>query len=181
MLYITVPETELFDEQSSRFINVKRTKLQLEHSLVSLSKWEAKWQKVFLDRKIDKSHDEIIDYIRCMTLTQNVDPNVYKCLTTQNIEEIEKYIEEPMTATWFSKEKTSQPNSKPITNELIYYWMFTLNIHMDCQKWHLNRLLTLIRVCNEESNPSKKRSPKEVAADYARLNAERRKQWNTKG
>jgi hypothetical protein len=180
MLQITIPAVELWDERKQEFVTTKEQTLQLEHSLVSLSKWESKWCKAFLTKQ-EKTFEETLDYIKCMTITQNVDPEVYNYLTNENIEEINKYIEAPMTATYFSDDKTAKPSREQITAELIYYWMIALNIPFECQKWHLNRLLTLIRVCNIKNQPPKKRSRKEIMSRNAALNAARRKQLNTKG
>lgn len=179
MLTITIPAVELFDEQTQTFLNTKEQTLQLEHSLVSLSKWEAKWCKAFLSRD-EKTFEETIDYIKCMTVTQNVDSNVYNRMTRSNIEDINKYIEAPMTATTFS-ENNQTPNREIITSELIYYWMISLGIPMKCEKWHLNRLLTLIRVCNVKNAPAKKMSKSETANRYKSLNAARRSKLNSKG
>ena len=172
MLTITVPDGEFWDEKNQEFINVKEQVLQLEHSLVSISKWESKWHKPFLNEK-SKTDAEIIDYVRCMTLTQNVDINVYRNLTLDNIRQINLYINDSMTATTFSNNNQSKSKRLIITSELIYYWMISLNIPMECQKWHLSRLLTLIRVCNEKNNP-KKKSRAETLKEYARINKERR-------
>ena len=180
MLQITIPAVELWDERTNEFTQAKEQTLQLEHSLVSLSKWESKWNKPFLTKK-DKTFDETIDYIKCMTLTQNVKQDVYSRLTSQNIAEINKYIEAPMTATTFSNEKKGGINGEQVTAELIYYWMITLNIPFECQKWHLNRLITLIKVCNIKNQPPKKRSKREIMSRNSALNAARRKQLNTKG
>lgn len=180
MLRIVIPATELWDRSTREFITTKGQTLQLEHSLVSLSKWESKWCKPFLT-KDRKTVEETIDYIRCMTLTQNVDPYVYSALTNEHIEQVNKYIEAPMTATWFAEDKNSKPNREQITSELIYYWMIALNIPFECQKWHLNRLLTLVRVCNVKNQPPKKMSKKDLIARNAKLNAERRKLMNTRG
>ncbi len=180
MLQITIPAVELWDERKQEFVTTKEQTLQLEHSLVSLSKWESKWCKPFLTKQ-EKTFEETLDYIKCMTTTQNVDPEVYNHLTNENIEEINKYIEAPMTATYFSDDKTAKSSREQITAELIYYWMIALNIPFECQKWHLNRLLTLIKVCNIKNQPPKKRSRKEIMSRNAALNAARRKQLNTRG
>ena len=180
MLQITIPAGEQWDEINQVFINTKEQTLQLEHSLVSLSKWESKWCKAFLTKN-EKTDEETIDYIKCMTTTQNVDPNVYNCLTKENIEQIKKYIEAPMTATYFSEEHSGKLSREQVTSELIYYWMIALNIPMECQKWHLNRLLTLIRVCNIKNQPPKKMSKRAIMSRNAALNAARRKQLNTRG
>lgn len=179
MLNITIPSTDLFDNRTQEFITIPERKLQLEHSLVSLSKWESKWNKPFLS-KTNKTVEETLDYIRCMTITQNVDPIVYKGLTTKLINEINNYINAPMTATTFSG-KDADTSREVVTSELIYYWMISLNIPMECQRWHLNRLLTLIRVCNVKNTPPKKMSKREIMSRNAALNAARRKQLNSKG
>ena len=180
MLQITIPSTELWDDKKQEFIYTKEYVLQLEHSLVSISKWESKWNKVFLSRE-DKTYEETIDYIKCMTITQNIPDEAYHYITKTNVDEIEKYIAAPMTATWFSKEKPTGGNREKVTSELIYYWMIALNIPFECQKWHLNRLLTLIRVCNVKNAPPKKMSKRSLMQRNAALNAARRKQYNTTG
>jgi len=180
MLQITIPAVEQWDERKQEFVTTKEQTLQLEHSLVSLSKWESKWCKAFLTKQ-EKTFEETLDYIKCMTITQNVNPEVYNYLTNKNIDEINKYIEAPMTATYFLDDKTVKTSREQITAELIYYWMIALNIPFECQKWHLNRLLTLIKVCNIKNQPPKKRSRKEIMSINAALNAARRKQLNTRG
>ena len=180
MLQITIPAVELWDERKQEFVTTKEQTLQLEHSLVSISKWESKWCKPFLSKQ-EKTFEETLDYIKCMTITPNVDPEVYNYLTNKNIEEINNYINAPMTATYFSDDKTVKPSREQITAELIYYWMIALNIPFECQNWHLNRLLTLIKVCNIKNQPPKKISKKEIMRRNAALNAARRKQLNTKG
>ena len=184
MLQISVPITpEGWDEEKQEFVEPKYQVLQLEHSLVSLSKWESKWCKSFLSKQT-RTAEEITDYVRCMTLTQNVKPEVYNFLTNENIKQIEEYINAPMTATYFSQDdQPARPNREVVTSELIYYWMIALNIPFECQKWHLNRLLTLVQVCNKKNQaPNKKRSSKaDTLKQYAALNAARRKQHNTKG
>lgn len=180
MLQITIPAVELWDERKQEFVTTKEQTLSLEHSLVSLSKWESKWCKSFLTKQ-EKTFEETLDYIKCMTITQNVDPEIYRYLTNENINEVNRYIEAPMTATYFSDEKNSKTSREQVTAELIYYWMIALNIPFECQKWHLNRLLTLIKVCNIKNQPPKKRSKKEIMSRNAALNAARRKQLNTKG
>lgn len=182
MLRITIPPEEKWDESKNEFVYTKPQVISLEHSLVSLSKWESKWCKPFLSRKVVKTTEETIDYIKCMTLTQNVNPDVYNRLSNENIIQINKYIEAPMTASWFNEEnKKSSPNREQITAELIYYWMIVLNIPFECQKWHLNRLLTLIRLCNVKNQPPKKMSKRQLLNRNAALNAARRKQFNSKG
>ena len=180
MLEIIVPSCELWDEEKEEYIYMPEQVLQLEHSLVSLSKWESKWCKPFLYQK-EKSYEETVDYIKCMTLNKNINSFVYYSLTMDNFDEINKYINAPMTATTFSDDKNSKPNREIITSEIIYYWMIALSIPFECQKWHLNKLLTLIRVCNVKNTPPKKMNRREVASRYAAINAARKKQFNTHG
>lgn len=180
MIQITVPATELFDEANQVFINVEEQTLRLEHSLVSLSKWESRWCKPFLSKK-DKTKEEISDYIRCMTLNSNVDPYTYLCLTDENVAAINEYISAPMTATYISEHGSGRSSNEIITSELIYYWMIALNIPFECQHWHLNRLLTLIRVCNIKNQPPKKMGRSALLSRNAALNAARKKELNTKG
>ena len=179
MLRIVIPGQELWDEEKQEFINTKEQVLQLEHSLISLSKWESKWCKVFLSKQ-EKTAEETIDYIKCMTITPNVDPEVYTRLTKENIKEIQDYIAAPTTATYFSL-NDNKPSREQVTSELIYYWMIALTIPFECEKWHLNRLLTLIKVCNIKNQPPKKMGKREIMSRNAALNAARRKQLNTKG
>lgn len=180
MLKIVVPAAELFDEIKEEFVYRKEQTLQLEHSLVSLSKWESKWNKAFLGKQ-EKTDEEILDYVRCMTLTQNVDPEVYTRLSAENYAEINAYIEAPMTATCFHDEKKNQRSRETVTSELIYYWMISYSIPVEFQKWHLNRLLTLIQVCNVKNTPPKKRSQREIMKRQAAINAANRKRFNSKG
>lgn len=181
MLQIHIPESEYYDEVNNEFVEVKAQTLQLEHSLISLSKWEAKWCKPFLSKQ-DKTYEETLDYIKCMTIQQNVDPAVYSRLTKQQIQEINDYIAAPMTATYFSEnQKAGGKSGEQVTNELIYYWMISAQIPFKCETWHLNRLLTLIRVCSVKNQPPKKMSKKATASKYAALNAARRQQLGTNG
>ena len=182
MLQIAVPLTlEYWNEKKQEFIPAETVTLQLEHSLLSISIWESKWCKSFIASSKKLTDEEILDYIKCMTLNKNVHPDVYNHLTPFNIKEIEKYISAPMTATYFSESKNSKTSRETVTSELIYYWMIALNIPFECQKWHLNRLLTLVRVCNIKNQPPKKMSKKDIMSRNAALNAARRKQFNTKG
>lgn len=170
---IVVKETELFNEETNRFITVKETELVLEHSLLSVSKWEAKWKKPFLVEHALDTTEKILDYIRCMTITpQKPDPNVYLCLSEDNIKDIVDYINDPMTATWFKEDKKKKQNKEILTSEVIYWQMIALQIPIEFQKWHLNRLTTLIRVCNAKNNPEKM-SKKDIAAENAAINAQR--------
>lgn len=180
MLRITIPAVEQWDEIKQEFVQTKEQTLQLEHSLVSLSKWESKYCKAFLSKQ-DKTIEETLDYVKYMTITQNVDPEVYGNLTNANLDQVNRYIESPQTATYFSDDKVCKTSREQITAELIYYWMIALTIPFECQKWHLNRLLTLVRVCDVKNQPPKKRSRREIMNRNAALNASRRQQLNTKG
>lgn len=181
MLKITIPKTEAFDERTNEFIYTKEQTLALEHSLVSISKWESKWHKPYLSKQ-KKTFEETIDYLRCMTLTQNVDPQVYYCIPESEMRKVAAYIEDPMTATWFSDdEEMKGRQGRIVTNELLYYWMTAYGIPFECQKWHLNRLITLIRVCNEENKPKKKMNKNQILARNAKLNKARKAALHTRG
>lgn len=179
MLSITVHVPERFDEATFEIFPEYSKTIQLEHSLVSLAKWEAKWHKPFLG-KTEKSVEECRDYVRCMTITQHVESTLYQYISNENIQKINEYIEDPMTASWIN-DKNKSKNGRIVTAELIYYWMIALNIPVEFQKWHLNRLLMLIQICNEENKPQKKRSKKDLYSRNAALNAARRKSHHSKG
>lgn len=182
MLTIEIPiSPEGWDEAKQEFVESRTQTLQLEHSLISLSKWESKWHKPFFSTK-EMTDEETLDYIKCMTLNKNVAPDVYEHVTRENMNAVVNYIGDPMTATTFYKDNKGTSNREIITSELIYYWMITSNIPFDpCQKWHLNRLITLIRVCSIKNTPPKKRSRREIMSRNAALNAARRQQMNSKG
>ena len=181
MLTLFVPGIEVWDETKECFISTKDCTLQLEHSLVSLSKWEAKWCKAFLSEFVEKTEEEAIDYIRCMTIN-HVPDEVYYTLTPEHMTMISEYINSPMTATTFSEQQKRGPKNRDvITSELIYYWMVALQIPFECQKWHLNRLLTLIQVCNIKNQPPKKMKRADILSRNASLNAARRARMGTKG
>lgn len=180
MLKIVVPAWEEYDSSTNQFLSGKETTLSLEHSLISLSKWESKYHKPFLNNK-DMTSDEMLDYIRFMTLTPNVNKSVFSHLTDENHRLVAEYIKDPMTATTFSGQQNAPRKREIITSEIIYYWMVSLNIPFECQKWHLNRLLTLIRVVSIKSQPNKKMSKKDAAARARSLNAARRAKYSSKG
>ena len=187
MLEIHIDSIEMFDERNQEFIHIPPVNLVLEHSLISISKWESKWHKPFIKSSNELNQEEIIDYIQCMTISPgSIDNRVYYFLSQDNVNKIIEYIKNPMTATWFKEEKNSPKSREIITSELICYWMVALQIPFECQKWHLNRLLTLIRVCNaknEESAPNKKNkmSKNELMSRNAALNAQRKAKYHTKG
>ncbi|MCD8372607.1 MAG: hypothetical protein LUD27_04835 [Clostridia bacterium] len=179
MLVINIPSIEKWDEKRSVFVHTKGCSIQLEHSLVSISKWESRWNQPFLTKK-EKTPEQILDYIKCMSITQNISDTVYNDIPANELNKIIDYISAPMTATVFSDTKVAGRN-ETITSEVIYYWMVTLNIPFECQKWHLNRLLTLIRVCNIKNQPKKKIKTNELINRNAQLNAARRQRLNTRG
>lgn len=181
MLEIEVKAQELWDEEKEEFLYTKPATLRLEHSLISVSKWESKWRKPFLT-KTEKTVEESLDYIRCMTLNIQVNSEIYYAISNDQMKLVTDYIDAPMTATTFSQFHNKQSSSaEQITSELIYYWMIALNIPIECQKWHLNRLLTLIRVCEVKNSPPEKISMTDIMRRNAELNAKRKKQFKTKG
>ena len=193
MLEIIITPNEYYNEETNHFTYFPETDiaLTLEHSLLSISKWEAKWHKPFLN-STQMTDEELVDYIHFMCVKpspENVNKNVLLSLSDENVEQIKNYIENPMTATFFADKKGGRGGhaaNKVVTNELIYYWMTAYQIPFSCEKWHINRLLTLIRVCNEETeaqnNPEKKKmSQSEIYARNKMLNAQRRAKLNSKG
>lgn len=181
MLQITIPVgPEGWDPVKEEFVSPDEKILHLEHSLVSLSKWESTWCKPFLT-KARKTDEEVLDYIKCMTITRNVDPDIYNHLTNENVDEIEKYIDSPMTATTVREVNNGKTSREIVTSELIYYWMIVLGIPFECEKWHINRLLTLIKVCNAKNSKQTPRSQNQLIKDYAAINAANKKKFNTKG
>jgi hypothetical protein len=180
MLTIRVSGVESFDESRQEFTTQGGTILELEHSLASLSKWESIHEKPFLGRE-SKTPEELIDYVRCMILTPNVPEAIFLQLDERNFEEINVYIEAKMTATWFSEQPGAPRSREVITAELIYYWMTVFNIPFECENWHLNRLFTLIRICNIKQAPPQKMSRRELAERNRALNAQRKAQLGTTG
>lgn len=181
MLRIEIPTgSEYWDEEKDEFVIPPSFPIDLEHSLVSLSKWESKYCKPFFS-KTDKTSAEILDYIKMMAVSPVEQPEVWNNLTQKNVDDIRAYIDAPMTATTFSKETKTSTSREVITSELIYYWMIALTIPFECQYWHINRLLTLIRVCNVKNAPPKKQSKGDIMRRNAALNAERRAKLNSKG
>lgn len=182
MLKLNLPGTEVYNEETSKFETVGDIVIELEHSLVSLSKWESSWEKPFFgDEK--KTPEQTLTYIQDMMLVPNKDPEIFAKFTDDSIKQVNDYISAKMTATWFNDPPVKGPGGSKeiITAELIYYWMISLNIPFECQHWHLNRLLTLIKVCSSKNAPEKKMSRADVAARNRKLNAERKAKLNTKG
>lgn len=178
MLKITIPLSESYNEESNEFV-VDGVNIELEHSLVSLSKWESFFEKSFLATK-DKTTEEVLWYIKAMVTTPEVPEAILSRLSEKNIEEINNYINAKMTATWFS-DSGKTASREIITAEIIYYWMISLNIPFECQHWHLNRLITLIQVCNRKNAPAKKMSRSEIAKKQRELNAQRKAELGTSG
>lgn len=187
-IYIAGRESrEVWDPKKEEFVTlreVKPTILKLEHSLLAISKWESKYHKPFLGKgtKSEKTSDEMFYYIQCMALTP-VDPDVYLCLTQEQVNEIADYISDPMTATTISSNRRAAgpQNTETITSELIYYWMTVHQIPFECQKWHINRLMMLIQICNIKNSPSKKMSKRDILAQNRSLNAARRAKHHSHG
>lgn len=177
MLQIETPSLELYDSAKNEFTVIRGKTLSLEHSLISLAKWESIWHKPFLEQK-ELAGDEFVSYVECMTIGQPAQKEIYYSLSQENVDQINKYISDPMTATWFSRNDNQSPKGHEIvTAELLYCQMFMLNIPMECEKWHINRLITLIRVCSIKSTPAKKMSKSETLAQQARLNQKRRAEY----
>jgi hypothetical protein len=182
IINVALESNESFDDAKNEFVTVvtRSQRLQLEHSLVSLSKWESNWEKPFLSSD-DKSNEEILWYVRAMVVGSEIPEEVFAKLSDEDYEAINAYINKKMTATWFT-ELPNQPQSKEVmTAELIYYLMIAMNIPAEFQYWHLNRLLTLIRVCSVKNAPPKKMSRRELAEQQRRLNAERKARFGTSG
>lgn len=180
MLSIIVLGEEHYDEESEKFYTVGDVPLELEHSLVSLSKWETIFEKPFLGGGV-KTDEETMAYIKAMTLTADFPPEVFSKFSQKNFDDIDAYINKKSTGTWFVDERANPRNSEEITSELIYYWMIAFQIPFECQHWNLNRLFTLIRVCNVKNSKPKRQSRADMIADRRRLNAQRKAQFNTSG
>ena len=189
MLQITIPQREYFNDSTQEFVYTKSFTLNLEHSLISISKWESKWKKPFLNTK-ERTYEESLDYVRCMSLNSNIDDESLKQLTKEDIDKIVAYIDDKHTATWFNEDNMNKGNGQgrgrgnrgqTITSELIYYWMISYEIPFECQKWHLNRLLTLIRICDTKNTPSKKMKKKDILSSNRALNEARKARMGTRG
>lgn len=180
MLTIVVRGKEIFNEETEEFSTVGDVVLELEHSLVSLSKWEMIFEKPFLTAA-EKTNEETLEYVKCMTLTPNVAPEVFFRLSQANIEQIDEYLGKKMTATWFDEPKNAPKSSETITSELVYYWMSLFNIPFAVETWPLNRLLTLIKIHNIKNTKQKPMSQREIAERNRTLNAKRKAELGTKG
>lgn len=181
MLKIIIEEDELFNETTSTFEKVKGAEFDLEHSLISLSKWESKHQKPFLSSNNNKTAEEIFNYIQCMVVNSNVDLDILYRISQKDIIRIQEYIDSNESATTFGMMPKSRGPSEIITSELIYYWMVAFNIPFDCQYWHLNRLFALVRICNIKNSPPEEMSRNELAQRNHDLNAQRKAELGTTG
>lgn len=180
MLKLTIRTEEGFDSENSRFVPLETFELELEHSLFSVSKWEAFFEKPFLNDE-EKTTEETLWYVRAMTLTPNVPPETFTKLSDDNIRDVNAYITSKQTATWFKNKKVAGVMARTITNEVVYGWMIALHIPFECQYWHFNRLLTLIQVCNESNTPPQKKNPRDLANERRELNRKRREASGSKG
>lgn len=180
MLKLHVLESEFFDEERQEFVEGSSYELELEHSLSSLSKWESIFEKPFLGKE-QKTHEEVLMYIKCMIITKGIPDNIVSMLTDEQTAQINAYIEAKHTATWFTDFSKPTTSRETITSELIYYWMFSLTIPIECEDWNLNRLLTLIKIFQVKNQPPKKMSRSEIAARNRELNERRRAQLGTSG
>lgn len=181
MLQIHIPGEEFWNDETEEFVSGPETVISLEHSLNSISKWESKWRKSFFSNK-SMTNVELLDYIKCMTITPNVDDSIYNRMTSADIDTILEYMHDPMTATTITEKADGRHrNSEIITSEIIYYWMVSLQIPFECQEWHINRLITLIRVCSIKNQPDKKMGKRSVMQQNAALNAARRKKLHSRG
>lgn len=182
-IFIKPSKDGLYDSSTEEFIYAKPQTITIEHSLVSVHKWESRWKIPFLE-KAEKTPAQILDYIKCMTITQNVDPNIYYFLTEENVKDIMAYVSDPMTATTFRDDRgkgSGGRHKEQITAELIYYWMISYQIPMECQKWHLEQLMTLIKIFNIKNTPHKKMGTNEIYSRNRALNAANRARFNSKG
>lgn len=180
-LTITIKACQLYSESENRFYKIPDTTIELEHSLVALSKWESKWHKPFLTKE-QKTREEAIDYIRCMCITPGVDDVIFMALGNSQIQEITKYIDDPMSATTINNmQKNGKSSRETVTSELIYFWMNEGNISSDCENWHLNRLFKLIEITAIKRQPDKKMNKRDIGAQNRALNAARRARHGSKG
>lgn len=179
MLQIFLPSNEYFNDATNQFLTVEGRIIHLEHSLFAISKWESKWKKSFINTR-ELTREELVDYIQCMTIEEDVSPLLYLGLTNEMEEMVMSYINSKQTATTFSN--INEPRSREIvTAEIVYYWMFSLNIPLECEHWNFDKLTTLIRVCTIKNSPPKKMSKKETRNQYRELNKARRNKYKTKG
>lgn len=177
MLTLEIPGTEVFSSEKQEFLYGDSTVVRMEHSLASISKWESFWKKPFLGKE-EKTSEEILSYIEFMCLTPDIPRDVFLRLSEENYRDINTYIGQEMTATWFSENSAGKISREIITSEIIYYWMFSLQLPLECEMWHFNRLMAQIKVINLKNQPKKKMSQQEVLAQQRELNQKRRAEAN---
>jgi hypothetical protein len=181
MLTLTIGGTEVFNEEDQTFSVVDSTVLQLEHSLLSLSKWESKTLKPFLSTD-KKTPRELELYVEAMIITSDFEPDIVRRFSQKDLDAVNAYINSSESATTFGNMPETKGRGEIVTSELIYYWMVMFNIPFHpCETWHLNRLLALIRIANIKNSKSKKMSRHELVARNRALNEERRAKLNTRG
>ena len=180
MLRLIIEGDESFDDETQTFSKVDDVVIELEHSLISLSKWESKYQVPFLSSD-EKPSEQVFGYLQAMIIDPDIDPDVMYLCTQANVIEIQEYIDSPQSATTFGSMPTRRGPGEVITSELIYYWMVAFNIPFECEYWHLNRLFSLIRICNIKNSPPESVSRNELAQRYADLNAQRKAELGTRG
>lgn len=179
MLRLTIVTAEGFDDSKNEFVEYETAMVELEHSLLSLSKWESKWEIPFLGSE-EKTDEQVLDYVRMMILGDEITEELLSKFTVKEFDTIKKYINAKMTATTFNETK-KETAKEVITAEIIYYWMIALGIPFECETWHLERLLTLIKVCNIKNAPKDKRSARQSAEERRALNEQRRRETGSRG
>lgn len=180
MLKLIINQEEHYDELTNEFVKLNGQTIELEHSLLSLSKWESIYQIPFLGPET-KTSEQVMTYIKCMVLTPDVDESIFQYFTQEDLDKIDKYINSKESATTFGIMPQQKGPGEVITSELIYYWMVAFNIPFECETWHINRLFSLVRICNIKNSKPKKMSRHEIAEQNRALNEQRRKQYNTTG
>ena len=181
MLTLVIPGSELFDQEKQEFLHdLDPITLTLEHSLLSLSKWESKHKKPFLSSTAQTS-EETLSYVECMILNPDFPPGVSSRMTMEHLDAVTAYIESPESATTFGKMPETKGKGETVTAELIYYWMVAFTIPFECEKWHLNRLFALIKICNIKNSKPKKMSKGELARQTHEMNQRRRAELGTTG
>lgn len=179
MYPLTLPDFEAYNSETNEFVSIKGKTYKLEHSLISISKWESKWHRPFLSPTDGpRTPAETLDYVRCMCINDEIPESVLPYISRDEMDKIMKYINDPMTATTFSKrrkQRAARNSSTFVTSEVLYWQMSMFSIPYKCEQWHLNRLLTLLRVCEEKGQTPQKMSERDILRQYASANAARRK------
>lgn len=184
MIQLEIEGSEFFNETKQEFYYTNPCVVMLEHSLLSVAKWESKWKKPFLSSRKDDvlTNAALYDYFRCMEVEPCIESMWPVSLSPSQYQKLLKYIDEEQTATkFYSYKKDKTLSRQTITSELIYYWMASLNIPFECERWHLSRLLTLIHIASVKGQTGKKMTQKETMQMYAELNEKRKRQYNTRG